>query len=73
MMVEGERVHSPASPVRQKYRLYSGVRDYFKVAKIHFNVVVEVRRKVGAERCEYVLDVHTSEASKRLKVVLLHL
>jgi hypothetical protein len=30
-------------------------------------------KKVGAARCEYVFNVHTSKASKRLKVVLLHL
>jgi hypothetical protein len=30
-------------------------------------------KKVGAARCEFVFDVHTSIASKRLKVVLLHL
>jgi hypothetical protein len=28
---------------------------------------------MGAERCECVFDVHTSKASKELKVVLLHL
>jgi hypothetical protein len=33
-------------------------------------IIVEV--KVGAERCEYVFDAHTSKASKELKVVLLH-
>jgi hypothetical protein len=27
-------------------------------------------KKVGAARCEFVFDVHTSKASKRLKVVL---
>ncbi len=32
---------------------------------------VAARKKVGAERCEYVFDVHTSRARKRLKVVLL--
>jgi hypothetical protein len=30
-------------------------------------------KKVGAARCEYVFDVHTSKASKRLYRVLLHL
>ncbi len=30
-------------------------------------------KKVGVARCEYVFDVHTSKASKRLKVLLLHL
>jgi hypothetical protein len=33
---------------------------------------VAARKKVGAERCEYVFDVHASKASKRLKVVLLY-
>jgi hypothetical protein len=32
-----------------------------------------IREKVGAARCEYVFAVHTSKASKRLKMVLLHL
>jgi hypothetical protein len=30
-------------------------------------------KKVGAARCESVFDVHTSKASERLKVVLIHL
>jgi len=30
-----------------------------------------VREKVGAEKCEYVFDLHTSKVSKELKVVLL--
>jgi hypothetical protein len=30
-------------------------------------------KKVGAARCEYVFYFHTSKASERLKVVLLHL
>ncbi len=30
-------------------------------------------KKVGASRCDYVFDGHTSKDSKRLKVVLLHL
>jgi hypothetical protein len=30
-------------------------------------------KKLGAARYEYVLDVYTSTASKRLKAVLLHL
>jgi hypothetical protein len=29
--------------------------------------------KIGTVMCEYGFDVHTSKASKRLKVVLLHL
>jgi hypothetical protein len=32
--------------------------------------LVEVRKKVGAEKCEYVFDVHTSKVGKELKVVL---
>jgi hypothetical protein len=36
--------------------------------------IVAARKKVGTARCEYGFDVqHTSNASKRLKVVLLHL
>jgi hypothetical protein len=34
---------------------------------------VAARKKVGAARCEYVFDIHTSKAGKRLKVVLFHL
>jgi hypothetical protein len=34
---------------------------------------VAARKKVGAERCENVLDAHTSKAGKELKVALLHL
>jgi hypothetical protein len=30
-------------------------------------------KKIGDARCDYVFDVHTSKASKILKVVLLHL
>ncbi len=31
------------------------------------------KKDIGAARCEYVFDVHTSNTSKRFKVVLLHL
>ncbi len=34
---------------------------------------VAARKMVGAVKCEYVFDVHTSNASKRLKVILPHL
>jgi hypothetical protein len=33
---------------------------------------VAAKKKVGAERCEYVFDVHVGKASKRLKLVLLY-
>ncbi len=36
-------------------------------------ILLPQRKKVEAERCEYIFDVHTSKASKILKVVLLHL
>ncbi len=36
--------------------------------------IVAARKKIGSARCEYyVFDVHSSEASKRLKMGLLHL
>ncbi len=38
----------------------------------NFRSVVS-KEKVGAERCEYVFDFHTSKVSIELKVVLLHL
>ncbi len=31
------------------------------------------KKGIGAARCEYLFDVYTSKASKRLKAVLLHL
>jgi hypothetical protein len=34
---------------------------------------VEVRKKLGAEKCEYVFDLHMSKVSKELKMLLLHL
>ncbi len=34
---------------------------------------VEERKKVGAEKCEYVFDLHMSKISKELKMLLLHL
>jgi hypothetical protein len=34
---------------------------------------VAERKRIGAERCEFVFDAHTSNASKELKVVLFHL
>jgi hypothetical protein len=38
-----------------------------------FIILLPQGKKVGAARCEYGFDVHTSKASERLKVVLLHL
>jgi hypothetical protein len=43
--------------------------------RISFNISAVAARKngIGAARCEYVYDVHMSKASKRPKVVPLHL
>jgi hypothetical protein len=38
-----------------------------------YPIVPASKKGIGAARREYVFDVHTSKASKRLKVVLLHL
>ncbi len=38
-----------------------------------YKVLLPQGKKVVAARCEYVFEVKTSEASKRLKVVPLHL
>ncbi len=39
------------------------------VSGLTINDIVAQGKKVGAAWCEYVFDVHTSKASKRLKVV----
>jgi hypothetical protein len=43
-----------------------------RVAKSRVTTVEE-RKKVGAEKCEYVFDLHMSKVSKELNMLLLHL
>ncbi len=57
-------------------KLLNFFRDSFFLDP-HLVIIVSLpqAKKVGAARCKYVCDVHTSKARKRLKVlvVLLHL
>ncbi len=39
--------------------------------KLIIIIIVAARKKVGAERCECVFDVHTPKAGKELKVGVL--
>jgi hypothetical protein len=43
--------------------------QYFTKLVALFVILLPQGNKVGAARCEYVFDVHTSKASERLKVV----
>jgi hypothetical protein len=43
-----------------------------RVAKSRVTTVEE-RKKVEAEKCEYVFDLHMSKVNKELKMLLLHL
>jgi hypothetical protein len=41
--------------------------------RLFIDKFVAARKRIGAEKCEFLFEAHTSKASKELKVVLLYL
>ncbi len=71
--LRGEHCH--CRTMMKIYAIYQGSSVFGFWATFPFELTFIMlrcaRKKIGAERCECVFDLHTSKASKELKVVLL--